>query len=68
MQHDVSLIGTQRITAHVAAYDNGRTPADGEPDRIVEVEVWQEADGTVVTDPERIAAIRAIQESQAKEN
>ena len=61
---DDTLIGTQRLTAHVAAYRNGRTPADGEPDEVIEVELWREADGTEVTDPTRIAAIRARQHEQ----
>lgn len=66
---DATLIGTQRLAAHVACYDNGRTPDDGmPPDRIVETDVWLEADGTQVTDPVRIAAIRAAQEEQADGN
>lgn len=64
---DTTLIGTQRLTAHVAAWDDGRTPDDGPPDRVVETEVWLEADGTQITDEARIAVIRALQERQAQE-
>lgn len=55
---DTALTGAQRMTAHVAAYHHGRAP-DGEPDEVVDVEVWLEADGTVITDPERIEEVRA---------
>lgn len=65
---DSNIVGTQRLTAHVAAYDNGRTPADGDPDRIVETEVWLEADGKVIVDEARIAVIRATQAEQAQES
>ena len=56
---DIDRLGATRMTAHVAAYDNGRTPEDGEPDRVVEVEIWQEADGTVIDDNERIQEVKA---------
>lgn len=65
---DTSLVGTQRLTAHVAAWDNGRTPDDGPPDRIIETDVWMEADGTIIEDTERIAAIRRIQTQQGAGN
>lgn len=65
---DWTIIGTASFTAHVAAYDNGRTPDDGDPDRIVETEVWLEVDLTTeITDPDRIAAIKAYRAEQAKE-
>lgn len=64
---DHGLAGTTRLTARVAAYHNGREPI-GEPDEIVEVDLYFEADGTQITDPDRIASIVAKQAEQAKEN
>lgn len=60
---DQGLAGTQRAVVRVDAYHNGREP-DGFPDEVVEVELFFEADGTQVTDPERMAAIKAAQEKQ----
>jgi hypothetical protein len=60
---DVTLLRTQRETVTVAKYNNGRTPADGEPDdMLIGADIFTEGDGTVITDPGRIAAIRALQE------
>jgi hypothetical protein len=64
---DMGLTGAQRMTAHVAAYHNGRTPDDGDPDEVSETEVWLEADGTVITDPARIDEVRAWIADYAKE-
>jgi hypothetical protein len=43
----------------IEKYHNHRTPADGEPDEVVIQSQWYEADGTMVTDPVRIAALEA---------
>jgi len=64
---DRGLMGTQRLTAHVAAYHNNREP-DGNPDEVVLVEIFAEADGTVITDPDRIAEVRAYQLAQGLEH
>lgn len=65
---DSSVIGTVKAVAHIAKYNNGRTPADGEPDETVEVTGYFErsGDGLIeITDPERIAAIEARQQEGA---
>lgn len=72
--NDASLVGTTRETAHVAAYRNDRVVVDGvaldglPPDEVVLVEYFREADGTLVTDEDRIAAIRAEQVAQGLEH
>lgn len=62
---DRGVAGTLREVVQIAQYDDGRTPADGAPDRVVETERWYEADGREITDPARIAVIRAAQGVQA---
>lgn len=54
--------GTWRETYTVSKYENGRTPADGDPDEVIAMERFFEADGREVVDAERIAEIRAAQE------
>lgn len=59
MEDVLDLPGAVRLTARVEEYRDGRTPGDGmPPDNIVEVEIFQERDGTVITDPVRIAEVR----------
>lgn len=59
---DETLIGTQRLTARIEAYNHetGETT-------VVEIEQWQERDGSLVSDPARIDQIRAAQARQARE-
>jgi hypothetical protein len=72
--NDASLIGTTRETAHVAAYRNDRIVVDGvaldglPPDEVALIEFFREADGTLITDETRIAAIRAAQLAQGLEH
>ena len=74
MPTDASLLGTYRETAHVAAYRNERIGPDGlpldddPPDQVILIEHFYESDGTVVTDPARIEAIRAAQAAQGLEH
>ncbi len=48
-----------KIEGQVAKWENGRTPADGPPDEVDTFAGWVEADGTEITDPDRIAALEA---------
>jgi len=59
---DSTTIGTYREAFHLAKWHPGRNPQDGPPDEVVEVERFFERDGTMITDPERIAQVRAAQE------
>jgi len=43
----------------VRMWRNNRTPEDGEPDEVIRLVHWEEADGTEVTDPARIAELEA---------
>ena len=63
-QIDRSLIGTQRVTAEVKSWHNGRTPADGECDEVSSVSIYYEADGSIITDQTRIAVIEVVQNRQ----
>lgn len=71
---DRSTFGTSRETAHVAAYRNDRVVVDGvaldglPPDEIALVEIFREADGTVITDPARIEIVRAAQRAHGLEH
>lgn len=56
---DTARLGAMRHTIHLAKWEHGRTPADGEPDEVLEHTVWTEADGMPITDPARIAALEA---------
>lgn len=47
------------MQSQIRKWEAGRTPADGDPDEIVLLNQWQELDGTVITDPERIAELEA---------
>jgi hypothetical protein len=64
--NDTSLIGTQRLTIRAEVWDDGRIPGEGLPDSVKEIEVFTEADGTEILDPERIDRIRALQHSQSE--
>jgi hypothetical protein len=70
IEADVSLIGTMRETVEVAVYaatrcdEAGQVLDDDPPDETIVVERFYEADGTLVTDPERVAAIVAAQAEQ----
>lgn len=55
-----TMAGPYKARAAVAKYNDGRTPDDGDPDEVVVVEGWFEADGMEVTDPQRIAEIEAM--------
>jgi hypothetical protein len=57
-QQETPRIGV-KVTAQVRKWENGRTPADGDPDEVVVTEHWEEADGTVITDPARIERLEA---------
>jgi hypothetical protein len=46
-----------RIAGRLDKYNNGRTPADGEPDEVEFFYKWFEMDGTEITDPLRIAEL-----------
>jgi hypothetical protein len=63
---DASIVGTQKLTAQVEAWHDGRTPDDGDPDEIVSVDVYIEANGDVITDQTRIELIRAAQANQTE--
>lgn len=71
---DRGTLGTTRETAHVAAYRNNRIVVDGvaldglPPDEIALVELFREADGTVITDPARIEIVRAAQRAHGLEH
>ena len=62
MVSDSTTIGTYRETVHIGKWQPGRTPQDGPPDEEVAVEGFFEPDGTLITDPQRIAQVRAAQE------
>lgn len=57
---DTSLAGTQRFAVKVDAHDATRDP----PDYTVEFDIFLEADGCTITDPDRI---RAILDKQAED-
>ena len=59
MAGDNAALGAIKVRAMVRKWEGGRTPADGEPDDVIIREHWEEADGTVVTDPARIEQLEA---------
>lgn len=70
---DAGLAGTMRYEVMVEAYNadryqDGVLVVPGPPDRIVRFEQFYEADGTPITDDERIAAIRDQQHAKGQAN
>ncbi len=57
MSQDATQIGPSRHQLRLDEYDAPRTPDDGAPDRTRTVTVWQEPDGTPITDQGRIAGL-----------
>jgi hypothetical protein len=51
--------GPYRAAFHLAKYNDGRTPADGDPDEVQIVSQWFDPDGTPIDDDARIAELEA---------
>lgn len=67
MTNDQTAFGPSRHEVRVDEYTAPRTPDDGPPDATRIVVVWQEADGTPVTDQDRIAALEAKLTQEGKD-
>ena len=59
MTGDNATLGAMRVRRVLRKWENGRTPGDGPPDEESEAIHWFEADGTLVTDPDRIRELEA---------
>ncbi len=58
-------VGPVRHELAVAKWERHRTPADGAPDETVVVVAWIDGDGTVIDDPERVAALERAREARS---
>lgn len=67
MTQDRAMPGAVRIKATLCKWEGERTPADGEPDEVVERVYWQRANGHVITDPATIARLEAAYEARERE-
>jgi hypothetical protein len=56
--------GPTKVGLHLAKYENGRTPADGEPDSVIERAYWVDVDGTIITNDARIAELEEVARAQ----
>lgn len=65
MAEEQVIIGAQKFEAQVAKWENGRTPDDGDPDKIDTESFWME-NGEVVSDPSRIAELEAKIQEESK--
>lgn len=59
MRQEQAQLGAVKVTATVRKGPPGWKAAGKEPDETLTVDVWQESDGTLITDPERIAELEA---------
>ncbi|MDQ3540463.1 MAG: hypothetical protein M3440_07220 [Chloroflexota bacterium] len=59
MMHDITAVGPTRHEVRVDKYHAPRTPADGPPDETQVVVIWQEGDGSPITDSQRIDDLEA---------
>ncbi len=57
MTHDMTAVGPTRHEIRLDKYHEPRTPADGPPDETQVVVIWQEGDGSPITDAQRIDAL-----------
>lgn len=65
---DASVIGTIRRAIRIETYPAGANPATDAPTEIQEQEWYYESDGvTVITDPDRIAAIQTRQRASEEQ-
>lgn len=67
MTQDHIAVGPSRHEIRLDKYHEPRTPADGPPDETEVVVVWQEPDGTSITDEARIAGLEAKLTQEGKD-
>ena len=66
MTGDSAALGAMRVRRVLRKWENYRTPEDGPPDEESEAIHWFEADGTLVTDPDRIRELEAAWAEQRR--
>ena len=59
MTGDSASLGAMRVRRVLRKWEHYRTPEDGPPNEESEAVHWFEADGTLVTDPDRIRELEA---------
>lgn len=64
---DSADLGVMRYRTVVRKWEGGRTPEDGPPDAIEERVWFEDADGTEITDPDRIRELEAAYRRQQEE-